>query len=204
MAGQRDGASLGDRLDVAVAGNQRGAVQRLLDVQVDVDRVGVVADLDVVPDVAEADQPGDSQFGGGALFAIADRAGQRQVAVLRGGLHAVRHRDVQRQRVVGRGGQHRVVAEVFIGQHDLQVVVHVLHAADALRGRGGLQVLRVTRHGAVQRDVPAGVYDMDIRIVDERIVLELRVDRVADVFGDTHSCVPPERVRLRICRLPRV
>src|SRR4029077_13469171 len=60
VAGQRDDAVLGDYLHVAVVGNQRGAVQRLLDVQVDVDRAGgVVADLYVVPDVAEADQPGD-------------------------------------------------------------------------------------------------------------------------------------------------
>jgi hypothetical protein len=34
-------------------GNQRRAVQRLLDVQVDVHRIDVVADFDVVPDVAE-------------------------------------------------------------------------------------------------------------------------------------------------------
>jgi hypothetical protein len=28
----------------------------------DVDRVGVVADVDVVPDIADADQPGDRQM----------------------------------------------------------------------------------------------------------------------------------------------
>src|SRR5215472_2611797 len=60
VAGQHDDAAVGGaRLYVAVVGNQRGADQRLLDVQVDVDRVGVVADLDLVPDVADTGQPGD-------------------------------------------------------------------------------------------------------------------------------------------------
>src|SRR6516162_5860683 len=112
MARQRDGASVGSDLHVAVVGNHRGTVQRLMDVQVDVDRVGVVADIDVVPDVADAGQPGDRLFRRSALYAVAHRAGQRDVAVADGGLHAVRHGDVQRQRVIGRGGQHRVVAEV--------------------------------------------------------------------------------------------
>ena len=70
VAGQRDDAATGGHLDVAVVGNQRRAAQRLLDVQVDVDRVGVVADLDVVPDVAHPGQPGHRQFGGGALAGI--------------------------------------------------------------------------------------------------------------------------------------
>jgi hypothetical protein len=52
MAGQRDDVVFGVGLHVAAVGDQRRAVQRLLDVQVDVHRVGVVADFDVVPDVA--------------------------------------------------------------------------------------------------------------------------------------------------------
>jgi len=75
-------------------------------------------------------------------------------------------------------------------QHHLQVVVHVLHAAHPLRGRGGLQVLRVARHGAVERDLPVGVHDMDVRVVDERIELELRADGLADVLGGAHFCIP--------------
>src|SRR5271169_4445161 len=74
VAGQRDDASVGGHLDVAVVGNQRGAGQRLLDVQVDVDRVGVVADVDLVPDVADTGQPGDRQFGRGALGTVLHRA----------------------------------------------------------------------------------------------------------------------------------
>src|SRR5713101_4991817 len=81
----------------------------------------------------------------------------------------------------------------------------VLPDADALRGRGGLQVLRVARHGAVERDVPVDVHDMNVRVVDERVELELRVDGLADALGGAHSCVPfPERMQRRICRLPRV
>ena len=57
MTGQRDDAVLGVRLHVAAVGDQRGAVQCLLDVQVDVDRIDGVADLDVVEDVADAGQP---------------------------------------------------------------------------------------------------------------------------------------------------
>src|ERR1700757_3994404 len=84
VAGQRDDAVLGGYLHVAVVGNQRGAVQRLLDVQVDTDLVvDVVADLDVVPDVAQADQPGDRRFGRGALGTEAHRPGQRHVAIQR-------------------------------------------------------------------------------------------------------------------------
>ncbi len=58
------------RLHVAVVRDQRGALQRLLDVQVDVDRVGVVTDFDVVRDVADTGQPGHGGFGGGALRAV--------------------------------------------------------------------------------------------------------------------------------------
>src|SRR5262249_50897130 len=32
--------------------------------------------------------------------------------------------------------------------------------------------------------------DMNVRVVDERIEPELRVDRIADVLGSAHPCVP--------------
>jgi hypothetical protein len=51
MAGQRDDVVFGFRLDIAAVGHQRQAVQGLLDVQVDVRRIGIVADIDVVPHV---------------------------------------------------------------------------------------------------------------------------------------------------------
>src|ERR1700722_3742001 len=71
VAGQRDDAAVGGHLHVAVAGNQCGTVQRLVDVQVDVDRIVVVADLDLIPDVADPGQPGDRHCGRGALSAVA-------------------------------------------------------------------------------------------------------------------------------------
>ena len=49
--------------DVAVVADQRVAVQRGLHQQGDVSRIGVVAELDVVPDVADAGQPSDRLFG---------------------------------------------------------------------------------------------------------------------------------------------
>jgi hypothetical protein len=64
MAGQRDDAVLGVRPHVAAVRDQRRAVQRLLDVQVDVDRVGVVTDVDIVPDVADTGQSGNGPVGG--------------------------------------------------------------------------------------------------------------------------------------------
>jgi hypothetical protein len=45
MAGQRDDAVLGVRLHVAVVRDQRRAVQRLLDVQVDVERIDRDGDM---------------------------------------------------------------------------------------------------------------------------------------------------------------
>jgi hypothetical protein len=54
MAGQRDDVVFGVGLHIAAVGDQRRAVQRLLDVHVDVHRVHVIADFDVVPDVADA------------------------------------------------------------------------------------------------------------------------------------------------------
>src|SRR6185312_16860419 len=96
----------------AVVGDQCVAIQRVLHEQSDVGRVGVVADLDVVPDVADAGQPGDGQLGRGPLRAVFDGAGQLHVALVRGRLHPVRHGDVRRERVVRRRGQHRVIAVV--------------------------------------------------------------------------------------------
>jgi hypothetical protein len=63
------------------SGNQRRAVQRLLDLQVDVHRVDAVADFDVVPDVADTGQAGNRRLGGGALRAVGHGAGQGDVAV---------------------------------------------------------------------------------------------------------------------------
>src|SRR6516165_8262258 len=97
---QRHRVTGGVHGDVAVIGDQRVALQRALHQHGDVDRVGVVADLDVVLDVADAGQPGDRQFGRLALPAVLHHAGQRQVAVPRGRLHAVGDGDVQRQGVV--------------------------------------------------------------------------------------------------------
>src|SRR6516162_2980442 len=56
-------------------------------------------------------------------------------------------------------------------------------AADTLRGRGRLEVLRIVRYGAVERDVPVEVHDVNVRVVDQRVELELRVDCLADVLG---------------------
>src|SRR5579862_6521160 len=135
---QRHGIAAGVHGDVAVVGDQRVAVQCVLHEPGDVDRVGVVADVNVVLDVADAGQPGDGPFGRLALPAVLHRAGQRQVAITRGRLDALRYRDVQRQRVVRRGGQYRVVAVVLVRQHDLQVIVHVPDAGHAPSGGGAL------------------------------------------------------------------
>jgi hypothetical protein len=55
-----------------------------------------------------------------------------------------------------------------------------------LGGGGGLQVLRIARDGAVKSHVPADVHDMNVRVVDERVELELCLDCLADVFGGAH------------------
>jgi hypothetical protein len=108
MIAERHHVPAGVHRDVAVIGDQRVPVQRVLDEDVHVDGVGVVADLDAVPDVADPGQPGDRQLGSGALGTVLHGAGQRQVAIPGSGLDTVRHRDIQRQRVVRRGGQHRI------------------------------------------------------------------------------------------------
>ncbi len=100
----------------------------------------------------------------------------------------MRHRDIQRQRVVRGGGQHRVIAVVAVWQHDLQVVVYVRHARDALGG-GRLRVLRVARHGAVERHLPAGVLDGDVGRVDEWGETEFCLDCLAE-----RAAVLPSRV----------
>jgi hypothetical protein len=73
-----------------------------------------------------------------------------------------------------------------LGQHDLQVIVHVLHAADALRRRGGLKVLRVTAHGAVEGHIPVDVPDRNIRRIDQRVEGQLCFDGVTKVSGRPH------------------
>ena len=180
---RRDDAVLGVRGHVAVVGDQRGAVQRLLDVQVDLDRVEGVADLDVVADVADPGQAGHGRRGGSALRAVGHGPGQGDVAVLRGRLHAVRHGDVGRERVVGRRGQLDVVTVVAFRQRHLQVVVHPGHPGDPPRGGGRLQVLGVARHGAGEGHVSGDVPDGDIRGVDQRVEAEFGLDCRADVLG---------------------
>src|SRR5579871_4655412 len=81
---QRHRIAAGVHGDVAVVVDQRAAVQCVLHEPGDVDRVGVVADVDVVRDVADADQPGDRLFGRLALPAVRHHAGQRQVPVTHG------------------------------------------------------------------------------------------------------------------------
>jgi len=185
-AGQRDDAVLGVRGHVAVVGDQRGAVQRLLDVQVDLDRVEGVADLDIVADVTDPGQAGHGRFGGRQLRAVGRGPGQDDVAVLRDRLHAVRHGDVGRERVVRRGGQLDVVTVVTFREHHHQVVVHAGHPGDPPRGRRCPQVLGVARHGAGKGHVAGDVPDGDVRGVDQRVEAEFGVDRRADVLGLAH------------------
>src|SRR6185437_8970015 len=180
MAGQRDDAVPGVRGHVAVVGDQRGAVQRLLNVQVDLDRVEGVADPDIVADATDPGQAGHGHFGGRQFRAVGYGSGQDDVAVLRGRLHAVRHGDVRRERVVRRGGQLDVVTVVAFREHHHQVVVHAGHPGDPPRGGRCPQVLGVARH--VAGDVPDG----DVRGVDERVEAEFGVDRRADVLGLAH------------------
>jgi hypothetical protein len=121
------------------------------------------------------------------LVSFISVTGEGEVAVARGRLDAVGHGDVQRERVVRRRGQQGVVPVVLGREHDLEVVLHLLHAGDAPRGRGCLQVLGVAGHGAVERHVPVDVLHRDIRVVDERVVAELGFHCVADVFGLAHQ-----------------
>src|SRR5208283_4943630 len=95
VPGKRHRVPPGVDRDVAVIGDHRIAVQRALDNLGDADRVCGVGDLDVVLDVADTGQPGNSHFSSGALWAVAHGAGELEVAVVSGRLDAVRHRDVQ-------------------------------------------------------------------------------------------------------------
>src|SRR6516165_10054705 len=63
VAGQCHGVPAGVHADVAVVGNQRGPVQRVLDVHGDVGCVSIVPDRYLVPDVADTGQPGDRRRG---------------------------------------------------------------------------------------------------------------------------------------------
>src|SRR5271165_382418 len=186
MAGQLDDAFLQVRLHVVVVRDQRGALQRLLDVQVDIDRVGVVTDVDVVRDVADTGQPRHGGFGGGALRAVGHGARQSEVAVVCGRLHALRHGDVPLECYVRCGGQHRVIAEVARRQHYLQMVVHPGHPGDPPRGGGRLQVPRVALHRAVECYLAVDVPDGDVLRVDARVEAELGFDRRTDILGLTH------------------
>ena len=63
VAGQGHRVAAGVHLHVAVVGDQRVAVESVLDEQGDINRVRVVGDLDLVLDFADTDQPGYGQFG---------------------------------------------------------------------------------------------------------------------------------------------
>ena len=90
MAGQGDDVVFGAGHHVAAVGDQRRAVQRLLDVQVDVHRVDVVADFEVVPDVEDAVESGHRLCGGGALSAL-ERFLQLAGEFIGRGLHCALH-----------------------------------------------------------------------------------------------------------------
>jgi len=93
---------------------------------------------------------------------------------------------VQRQRIVRRGGEHRVIAVVDVRQQHLQMIVHIGHAGDPLRRGRRLQILRIARHGAVERHLPGDVLHGDVRRVYQRVELQLRLDRLADIRGLSH------------------
>src|ERR1700722_15780480 len=189
-AGQVHRVPVGVHPHVAVVEDQRVAVQRLLDPEGDVSRVHVRGDVDLVPDVAHASEPGDRQFGRGAFGAIAHRAGQHDVAVARGRLHRGRHGGVRRQRVVRHRGQDRVVPVALRRQDHLEMVVHPGHALDALGGGRRLLVLRVAGYGSVERYLSAHVLDRNVAIVDERVEVEFGFDSVTDVHGLAHGTGP--------------
>src|SRR5215469_5854650 len=56
-------------------------------------------------------------------------------------------------------------------------------ALHALGGGGRLLVLRVAGHRAIQRNVPIHVLHADARRIDQRVELQLLLDRLADVLG---------------------
>src|SRR6266704_82889 len=73
--------------------------------------------------------------------------------------------------------------------------------SDALRGGGCLQVLRVARHGAIERNLPVHVFDGDTCCVDERVEAEFCLDCLADILGLSHfPLLFPWWRRRRICR----
>jgi hypothetical protein len=106
-----------------------------LDQRVHVGGVHVEDATDLVVDVADAGQPADGRFGGGALAGVLHRAGQREVAVPGGRLDPFPYGGTSRERVVRRGGQHGVVTVVTWRQHHLQVVVHTGHPGDLPPGQ---------------------------------------------------------------------
>src|SRR6266851_4074588 len=65
VPGQRHGVPVGVHRDVAVIRDQRVPVQRVLDEERDIERVGVVGDLDIVLDVAHAGHRRDGRDSGG-------------------------------------------------------------------------------------------------------------------------------------------
>ena len=67
----------------------------------------------------------------------------------------------------------------------------VFDAGHALSG-GGLQVLRIARHGAGECYISADVADGDIRGVDPRVEVQLLFDRRADVLSFGHLPTPSD------------
>src|SRR5215813_7702445 len=73
-------------------------VQGALDQHGHIGRLDVAENLNVVGDVADPGEPGDSLLGVGALEAAGHRSGQPDVAAAGPGLDVARHSDIQRER----------------------------------------------------------------------------------------------------------
>src|SRR6185437_6932881 len=55
-------------------------------------------------------------------------------------------------------------------------------------------VLRVARHGAVERHVPVNVHDADVRGVNQRVVPKLGFDGLANILCFSHFFTSPARL----------
>jgi len=177
VAGQRDGAFLGDYLPRRCRREPaRSGPSASWTCKSDVDSGWrrSIADLYVVPDVAEADQPGDSPFGGGAPLCRSPTVpvSVRFARPARSASTPVRHG--------GRSASARCFAavvsiassrKVVVGQHHLQVVsARSSRRRPAGAAAAASRYCGLARHGAVERHVPHWtVHDMNVRVVDERI-----------------------------------
>ena len=72
VALERHPVTFGIDHHVAVVGDQRVAVKGVLNEKRDVDGVRVLGDVDVVLDIANAGEPGDSHLGRPALGSVSD------------------------------------------------------------------------------------------------------------------------------------